>query len=125
MGIRDPGQSLLTGSRGGLSGLAPMRTRVVRVNESLWAAARARAASEAESLGAVIRRALLVYIEADTAAAPVTLVSLPDQLMVPRSFRLPGDLCEAAVAAAKHRGDALSEVIRRALAQYVRETRIS
>ena len=102
-----------------------MRTRVVRVNDALWIAAQARATLDRESLGAVIRRALVDYIDTDGCATPATHVSVPGQpAMRYRSFRVPDHVNRAAIETARKRGDALSEVIRRALEAYVRDTRI-
>jgi predicted HicB family RNase H-like nuclease len=102
-----------------------MRTRVIRVNDALWLAAQARAAVDGESLAAVIRRALVDYIDADVSAAPAAHVSVPGQpMMCYRSFRVADNLYCAAQQAAQVRGDALSEVIRRALERYVLDTRI-
>ncbi len=56
---------------------------------------------------------------------PARHVGRPGQpRMRQRTFRIPDDLYEAAVAAAKVRRDSLAEIVRQALEQYIRDTSI-
>ena len=55
---------------------------------------------------------------------PATLTSVPNQPKTPqRTVRVPDHIWHAAKAAADARGETLSDVIRRALEQYIKKRR--